>query len=684
MFFSSRRAFGLLVTCALHAVVAVEDVWYPYNEDHWANSVYKHNHICEDGVMQSPIDFPSCSTGVSRPAPELTWKTQSVTLINNGHTVELDVDRSQAGGPGVMKFDISGLTKEYELVQCHFHFGSEHQVGGVQLAFESHCVHALTGTEGDQRFGVFGVFWETGAAVNAFLASFEDELVSHPESVNKRRRMSSSGSNLLGRPMDTLTKRKLSATLETSTFTGPVNFTSLTEGLELTKYWNYAGSLTSPSCTEAVDWYVFMDKAQLTSAQLDKFKDAIGWKVAGGNFRPPEPIGSRTIYGCTVTPPPMEELPWYRYSGRRWATAVGAKSSKVCAGGSEQSPINFRKCHASAEQSAIAISWPSQVVELVNNGHTVQLTASTGGTMEANGKTYDLKQCHFHWGSEHTVGHEQFPFEAHCVHLERQTGETKHYGVFGQFYKLSTQANPFLNLFEDHLPAASDHRRLASVSFDTFGNPMDSYTKRRLSSNTVSSWTGPLNYEALYGLNSRTEYWNYKGSFTTPPCTEAVDFYILMEPALMTQAQLTKFKTAIGWQQAGGNFRPPQRLAGRTVDGCLQVETVEVLVDDSVAQTLPGKVNNLVRQVVQEEFANSLDSLQGNHLGMLIALVVLTVVSLLGLLGALAMAVLLVKELKASSAGTGSKAEPQTYGQVAGASPTEKVAGAGGTVEETI
>jgi len=102
--------------------------------------------------------------------------------------------------------------------------------------------------------------------------------------------------------------------------------------------------------------------------------------------------------------------------------------------------------------------------------------------------------------------------------------------------------------------------------------PMHSATGRRTAAGSiVSSFLGPLNFQDLYNGVDLEHFWNYEGSFTTPPCTEAVDFYIMMDPAPISQVQLDKFKLAIGWKNGGGNFRPPQPLAGRTVAGCRTV-----------------------------------------------------------------------------------------------------------------
>jgi len=36
------------------------------------------------------------------------------------------------------------------------------------------------------------------------------------------------------------------------------------------------------------------------------------------------------------------------------------------------------------------------------------------------------------------------------------------------------------------------------------------------------------------------DYWHYEGSFTTPPCTEGVNFYISKTPLKISDAQLLK------------------------------------------------------------------------------------------------------------------------------------------------
>merc|ERR1712110_245094 len=80
-----------------------------------------------------------------------------------------------------------------------------------------------------------------------------------------------------------------------------LDFRVLAQGANVSNYWTYPGSLTTPPCTEAVDWHVIMTPFSITQQQLDKFTTAIGWAQQGGTFRPPQPLHQRTVEGCTVS-----------------------------------------------------------------------------------------------------------------------------------------------------------------------------------------------------------------------------------------------------------------------------------------------------------------------------------------------------------------------------------------------
>jgi len=510
-----------------------------------------------------------------------------------------------------MIVNIGGETKTYDLLQCHFHWGSEHSLSGQQQPLEIHCVHQQVSHSNVPRYGVLGIFFELGAA-NSFLSKFESNLPTHEIALRGRRLQGPGASNLFGNPIEgASTARRLAASTNSSSFVGPLDFKEVLSGLDLEHYWSYDGSFTTPPCTEAVDWYVLMAKSSASQAQLDKFRTAMGWTQAGGNFRNPQPLSQRTIYGCLKLPQSTKsQHPWYPYQVDQWAIHVSG-SNMICKTGTFQSPIDFAQCIQPDMRAAPEITWAKQKVTLLNNGHAIQITAgnvgASRGKMTVRKKTYTLLQCHWHWSSEHTVGKRQYPLEVHCVHQQDGTEEAPLYGVFGVFYEVSAVPNQFLTSIEDNLPQYS-YRRLGALGeaqqqadgFDLFGHPMDSAPGRRVAaSSIVSTFSDPLNFQDLYNGVDLNHYWNYEGSFTTPPCTEAVDFYIMMEPAPISQAQLAKFKAAIGWKSAAGNFRPPQPLAGRSVAGCRTVGSVSLPDTHTVKSAqCPDQTAPLVLQVI--------------------------------------------------------------------------------------
>jgi carbonic anhydrase len=55
-------------------------------------------------------------------------------------------------------------------------------------------------------------------------------------------------------------------------------------------YYRFAGSLTTPPCSEGVKWMVMKNPTEASKAQIAKFTDVIGV-----NARPVQAINSRTL-----------------------------------------------------------------------------------------------------------------------------------------------------------------------------------------------------------------------------------------------------------------------------------------------------------------------------------------------------------------------------------------------------
>ncbi|AYM84021.1 carbonic anhydrase [Agrobacterium tumefaciens] len=195
----------------------------------------------------------------------------------------------------------------------------------------------------------------------------------------------------------------------------------------------------------------------------------------------------------------------------------------ACSAGSQQSPLNITGA-VKAEIPNLAIDW-KKGGQMVNNGHTIQINATPGGTLRRGEKTYELLQYHFHAPSEHLVEGQNFPMEVHFVHKNAETGAL---GVLGVFIKSGVANVAFAEL---------------AAAFPT-------------QAHTESS-VGNIDPTAL--LPANLSYWTYEGSLTTPPCSEIVDWMVAMKPIEVDEADIAKF-TAIYSMNARPALTPNRRF----------------------------------------------------------------------------------------------------------------------------
>jgi len=164
-----------------------------------------------------------------------------------------------------------------------------------------------------------------------------------------------------------------------------------------------------------------------------------------------------------------------------------------------------------------------------HNGHGIQFEIENGDSMEFMGKKYKIHQFHFHGSSEHTLNKWIFPAEAHMVFNGEEPGE---YIVIGVFIKEGEPDHRFEFIF-DHLPEERGDEVIINeeVFIDSLFIPTDE------------------------------GFFSYRGSLTTPPCTEDVLWIVLKEPIYMSAIELEHLQRAMPYH----NFRPVQDLNGRFV-----------------------------------------------------------------------------------------------------------------------
>ncbi|NRG41066.1 carbonic anhydrase family protein [Rathayibacter sp. VKM Ac-2835] len=199
---------------------------------------------CATGSQQSPVDLTASSTSAGADI-SITTSDSEGELEDTGHTVQVVDD----GAGSVVSYKGS----EYELVQMHVHTPSEHTIDGVAADAEFHFVHQNTAGE---RL-VLGVLVVEGAESAAY-----DSFAAHAAETAE----SDSDADVA---IDLDVAELLPSSLEHAA---------------------YEGSLTTPPCTEGVQWIVFTEPVSLSPEQLADLDSA-----HPHNTRPTQPLGDRAV-----------------------------------------------------------------------------------------------------------------------------------------------------------------------------------------------------------------------------------------------------------------------------------------------------------------------------------------------------------------------------------------------------
>lgn len=204
----------------------------------------------------------------------------------------------------------------------------------------------------------------------------------------------------------------------------------------------------------------------------------------------------------------------------------------TCNSGQAQSPIDLESRDAKPGKAGeFNIDYEKGAVALVNNGHTVQANVSDDkDTVNFNGDTYRLEQFHFHSPSEHMTDGNRFPLEIHFVNDDAH----KRVLVVGVMVKLGAENESLAPVFRS-LPPKSEK--------------------------VPASAGAPIPVDLASVLPKNHEAYVYRGSLTTPPCTEGVQWVVLAQPIQMSKEQIASFT-----KMFPDNHRPLQKINGREVD----------------------------------------------------------------------------------------------------------------------
>lgn len=211
------------------------------SDERWSliNSEYA---LCDAGLMQSPIDL-GAAKAVGKVALDVNFGLTAGRVALAEEKVQVDFDQ-----PDYQNYGMNSGGKGFTLLQVHFHTPSEHAINGERQPLVAHFVHATEAGE----LGVLGVMYEEGAANGAL-----DRIVRGVDSGN-----------------DSIIQLDLTDML-------PANL----------DVYRYMGSLTTPPCSEGVNWHVVAEPATASAEQIATLRNALG----GDTARSIQPLGNRLL-----------------------------------------------------------------------------------------------------------------------------------------------------------------------------------------------------------------------------------------------------------------------------------------------------------------------------------------------------------------------------------------------------
>ena len=213
--------------------------------EHWTE--IEKNSDC-DGKSQSPINIIVDHTVAVNKADQLqvfySPETELSTVKNNGHSLQFDFEEGDS---------IHYKKETYHLKQLHFHEPAEHLVNGIRYPIEIHFVHKSD----KDHLTVLSVFGEEGdtSDLTRLLKTFL--------------------------PIESGASKNINYPIDLSSLYPKGN-----------RFYSYSGSLTTPPCSENVNWVIFKDQIILSYEQVLNLKETMPLN----NYRNEQPLNERIVY----------------------------------------------------------------------------------------------------------------------------------------------------------------------------------------------------------------------------------------------------------------------------------------------------------------------------------------------------------------------------------------------------
>jgi len=225
------------------------DVWAQLSPEYF---------LCAEGRHQSPIDLVNPTPAELPLITDEYHHTRDLNIRNTGHTIEVTY-------PEGSRIHIDGTA--YQLLQFHFHAPGEHTVAGKPFDMEMHLVHKSE----EGNLAVVGLLIEKGRHNPSY-----DPVWDHLPAVPGETQRVAVSENLRVDPRMMLSPNGQWRTDEAVHPFPPA--------------YRYEGSLTTPPCSESVQWIVLTTPIEMSAAQIAAFK-----AIIHDNNRPIQPLNGRKL-----------------------------------------------------------------------------------------------------------------------------------------------------------------------------------------------------------------------------------------------------------------------------------------------------------------------------------------------------------------------------------------------------
>ncbi len=224
------------------------------------------------------------------------------------------------------------------------------------------------------------------------------------------------------------------------------------------------------------------------------------------------------------------------YSGEKgpehWAETKSSYNY-LCQLGESQSPINLayeESVHKAIKENEVQTHYQvNHHVEIDSTIHGIEVRYDRDNTMVVGGVEYKLDNVHFHRPSEHTKEGKYLDAEIHFVHVN----EENEIAVMAIFMRAGAHADESLNYILALAPDVGGH-----VEIDT-----------------TRDLNPPGMLASMMSSLGQWDHYRYRGSLTTPPCKEGVEWMVIEKPVDISDAQLTQLSNMF----PKGNNRPIQK-----------------------------------------------------------------------------------------------------------------------------